>query len=183
MRRSSRWPPPGPFRPAGRPPTRSCRPTDRDRRKHCHRAAAECAASAVASDVKALHFPAAFPEVFLRDRPGFDCLLGNPAVGGSYRRGARLLGPSLPGLEESDRSGTEAGNHEAPRASDRLVDRVQHRPTLSTELNAEGFWRAAPTPGWHRRPGSVQGFRLALLAVLRDGGAIGVVLPRMALAA
>ena len=25
-----------------------------------------------------LHFPAAFPEVFLRDRPGFDCLLGNP---------------------------------------------------------------------------------------------------------
>ena len=25
-----------------------------------------------------LHFPAAFPEVFLRKRPGFDCLLGNP---------------------------------------------------------------------------------------------------------
>ena len=25
-----------------------------------------------------LHFPAVFPEVFLRDRPGFDCLLGNP---------------------------------------------------------------------------------------------------------
>ena len=25
-----------------------------------------------------LHFPARFPEVFLRDRPGFDCLLGNP---------------------------------------------------------------------------------------------------------
>ena len=25
-----------------------------------------------------LHFPAAFPEVFARDRPGFDCLLGNP---------------------------------------------------------------------------------------------------------
>ncbi len=25
-----------------------------------------------------LHFPVVFPEVFLRDRPGFDCLLGNP---------------------------------------------------------------------------------------------------------
>ena len=27
---------------------------------------------------KPLHFPVKFPEVFLRDRPGFDCLLGNP---------------------------------------------------------------------------------------------------------
>ena len=25
-----------------------------------------------------LHFPVAFPEVFLRDRPGFDCIVGNP---------------------------------------------------------------------------------------------------------
>ncbi len=25
-----------------------------------------------------VHFPAAFPEVFLRERPGFDCLIGNP---------------------------------------------------------------------------------------------------------
>ena len=25
-----------------------------------------------------VHFPAAFPEVFLRQRPGFDCVLGNP---------------------------------------------------------------------------------------------------------
>ena len=27
---------------------------------------------------KPLHFPVKFPEVFLRERPGFDCLLGNP---------------------------------------------------------------------------------------------------------
>ena len=30
------------------------------------------------SELAPVHFPAAFPEVFLRDRPGFDCLLGNP---------------------------------------------------------------------------------------------------------
>ncbi len=29
-------------------------------------------------DLDALHFPVAFPEVFVRDRPGFDCILGNP---------------------------------------------------------------------------------------------------------
>ena len=28
--------------------------------------------------IRPLHFPATFPEVFLRERPGFDCLLGNP---------------------------------------------------------------------------------------------------------
>ena len=28
--------------------------------------------------MKSLHFPIAFPEVFLRERPGFDCILGNP---------------------------------------------------------------------------------------------------------
>jgi hypothetical protein len=28
--------------------------------------------------LRCLHFPVAFPEVFLRARPGFDCVLGNP---------------------------------------------------------------------------------------------------------
>jgi hypothetical protein len=31
-----------------------------------------------AREIQALHFPIAFPEVFLRERPGFDCVLGNP---------------------------------------------------------------------------------------------------------
>ena len=28
--------------------------------------------------LQSLHFPIAFPEVFLRERPGFDCIIGNP---------------------------------------------------------------------------------------------------------
>ena len=28
--------------------------------------------------LRPVHFPAAFPEAFLRDNPGFDCLIGNP---------------------------------------------------------------------------------------------------------
>ncbi|HWQ25105.1 MAG TPA: hypothetical protein VNK94_13465, partial [Gaiellaceae bacterium] len=35
-------------------------------------------AAELARELQALHFPVAFPEVFLRERPGFDCLLGNP---------------------------------------------------------------------------------------------------------
>ena len=33
------------------------------------------AVTEAARSLMPLHFPAAFPEVFLRDRPGFDCLL------------------------------------------------------------------------------------------------------------
>ena len=29
-------------------------------------------------NLKTFHFPIAFPEVFLRERPGFDVILGNP---------------------------------------------------------------------------------------------------------
>lgn len=35
-------------------------------------------ASNVALQMRALHFPIAFPEVFLREHSGFDCILGNP---------------------------------------------------------------------------------------------------------
>jgi hypothetical protein len=35
-------------------------------------------ARALSAEVGALHFPIAFPEVFLRERAGFDCVIGNP---------------------------------------------------------------------------------------------------------
>jgi hypothetical protein len=35
-------------------------------------------AAELAEELQELHFPVAFPEVFLRKRPGFDCILGNP---------------------------------------------------------------------------------------------------------
>jgi hypothetical protein len=35
-------------------------------------------AQEAAASLQALHFPVTFPEVFLRDRAGFDCILGNP---------------------------------------------------------------------------------------------------------
>jgi hypothetical protein len=41
-------------------------------------AAHESGATDTAQRLAALHFPIAFPEVFLRERPGFDCILGNP---------------------------------------------------------------------------------------------------------
>jgi len=40
--------------------------------------AATAGARETAEQVSAVHFPVAFPEVFLRERAGFDCVLGNP---------------------------------------------------------------------------------------------------------
>ncbi|MEX1171820.1 MAG: hypothetical protein WEG56_04315 [Chloroflexota bacterium] len=40
--------------------------------------AAEPSAQEAVSDLNPAHFPYLFPEVFLRDRPGFDVLIGNP---------------------------------------------------------------------------------------------------------
>ena len=36
-------------------------------------------AAATAAEFNALHFPVAFPEVFVRSRSGFDAIIGNPA--------------------------------------------------------------------------------------------------------
>ena len=40
--------------------------------------AAQPAATTAVVELNPVHFPAVFPEVFLRDRPGFDVCLGNP---------------------------------------------------------------------------------------------------------
>ncbi len=51
------------------------------------------------------HMPYLFPEVFLRERPGFDVLVGEPALGGVARRGASLVGGlRLPGLRSMQQS-------------------------------------------------------------------------------
>ena len=47
-----------------------------------------------------VHFPAAFPEVFLRDNPGFDCLLGNPPWEQVVVATHQWWGRYLPGIRE-----------------------------------------------------------------------------------
>lgn len=54
------------------------------------------AARKLARRLQALHAPLRFPEVFLRDRPGFDCIVGNPP----FRR--LLLAGPFPGMGTGD---------------------------------------------------------------------------------
>jgi hypothetical protein len=56
---------------------RTAVPIDVDEDSIAHHPGSGVAAE-LADLVHSLHFPVAFPEVFLRDPPGFDCILGNP---------------------------------------------------------------------------------------------------------
>ncbi len=123
-----------------------------------------------------LHWPLAFPRVFSRSQPGFDAVVGNPpweevtvealAFYGLYR-------PDLRGLPEAARAA----------AIDQLVAERPELPVLLAEAQAEaatvrryvgaGEYQAMPSD-----PDLYKLFCQRYRAVLRDGGALGVVLPR-----
>lgn len=133
--------------------------------------------------VHALHFPIAFPEVFLRNRPGFDVILGNPpwqeATVEEHAFWARHF-PRLRGLSQQDQESRKA-------------ELRQSRPDLvkSYETEVEEMKRVRRALVCGIYPGMGTGdpdlykafcWRFWNLSQQEDGH-IGVVLPRSALAA
>ncbi len=146
-------------------------------------AAAAAAAREALEGLHALHFPIAFPEVFLRDRPGFDVILGNPpwqeATVEEHAFWARHF-PGLRGLPQRKRE-TEKARLRAERpdliaaweAEREEMEGVRKAlvggayPGMGTgdpDLYKAFCWRF-----WH--------------LTANEAGRIGVVLPRSALAA
>jgi hypothetical protein len=130
-----------------------------------------------------LHFPEAFPEVFLRRRPGFDVILGNPPWQEVTLEELGFWTRHFPGLK---------GLSEAERKR-RIPQLRRDRPDLVTEYEREVAQtdreRAVLGAGFY--PGMGTGdpdlykafaWRFWQLAAA-EGGRIGVVLPRSALAA
>ena len=133
----------------------------------------------------AFHFPIAFPEVFLRERPGFDVIVGNPPWQEATLEEDMFWARYVPGGFRRALSQREL---EATKAQFR-----RQRPDLfelyEKELaEAEALRRAltaGPYPGMGTGdPDLYKAFcwRFWTL-VCEDGGRIGVVLPRSALAA
>ena len=135
------------------------------------------------ASLNGLHFPIAFPEVFLRYRPGFDVIVGNPpwqeatveehAFWARHNPGLRALSqrrqeeekerlrierPDLVSLYEAEQSATDS----VRRAL--LGGAYPGMGTGDPDLYKAFTWRF-----WH--------------LAAEDGGRIGVVLPRSALAA
>lgn len=133
--------------------------------------------------LQVLHFPVAFPEVFLRRRPGFDVILGNPPWEKVKVEEHAFWGRHFPGIRGL--SARERNNEVRRLRAD--------RPDLQVELdrevaNAQSLRKALSGPSF---PGMGTGdadlykafcWRFWHLTAA-EGGCIGVVLPRSALAA
>ena len=135
------------------------------------------------AELHALHFPIAFPEVFLRNRPGFDVILGNPPWQEATVEEHAFWARHFPGLR-----GLPQSRQEEEKARSRL-----ERPDLVAVWKAErseieGVRKAlvgGDFPGMGTGdPDFYKAFcwRFWRLSAA-EGGRIGVVLPRSALAA
>ncbi|MGI8808891.1 MAG: Eco57I restriction-modification methylase domain-containing protein [Acidimicrobiales bacterium] len=128
-----------------------------------------------------LHWLTAFPQVFGRERPGFDAVVGNPpweevtvealAFYGLFRPGIR----SLP---EGDRAvALDALLALRPELAERLA-RARQRSAAE-----RGYLAAAGYPSMPGDPDLYKFFCARYQALLRNGGRLGVVLPRSAFSA
>ena len=146
----------------------------------------ETAVNAARRDLHGLdpvHFPVAFPEVFLRSRPGFDVIIGNPPWQEATVEELAFWARHFPGLRSLSQRQQEAEKNRLRKERSDLVlayeaeladtDRVRKAlvggayPGMGTgdpDLYKAFCWRF-----WH--------------LTAADRGRIGVVLPRSALAA
>ena len=133
--------------------------------------------------LSALHFPAAFPEVFLRKTPGFDVILGNPPWQEATIEEHAFWARHFPGLRSMTARRREA---EMRRLREERPDLVS---LYEGELEETKRMRKALVSGAY--PGMGTGdpdlYKAFCWRFWRltnnDGGHIGVVLPRSALAA
>ena len=135
-------------------------------------------AAALAREHRFLHWPLAFPRVFTGESPGFDVVVGNPpweevTVEGS---GFYLLHrPGLQGLPQAER---DAAIAELSAERPELVRALEEeRQRLGVERGALASGEYEPTSG---DPDLYKYFCQRYRLLVRDGGAIGVVLPRSA---
>ena len=134
-------------------------------------------------DLRAIHFPIAFPEVFLRERSGFDVVLGNPPWHEAKIEERSFWTRQFPGLralaqrkQEREKIRLRA---ERPDLWSRFQRQVQENALIERSLHSGAY------PGMGTGdPDLYKAFcwRFWNLTAA-DGGRIGVVLPRSALSA
>jgi hypothetical protein len=136
----------------------------------------------IATDLNALHVPIAFPEVFLREPAGFDCILGNPPWEKLQVERHHFWALRFPGLRSMTTRGMD----------DEIMRLSSERPDLVGELEREASVAKAvravlmsgPYPGLGRSHADLyKAFAWRFWQIARDGGTIGVVLPRVAVGA
>ena len=134
------------------------------------------------TNLQPVHFPAAFPEVFLRSRSGFDCILGNPPWEEVKTEELDFWRRHYPGLK--------AMSQTKQRVEIARLERM--RPDLVDEFLIEDAWSEQFRKLLHQGPYPEMGvgepdlykaFCWRFWHLVAIGGSIGVVLPRSAFAA
>ncbi|MDF1596193.1 MAG: hypothetical protein P1T08_08855 [Acidimicrobiia bacterium] len=135
----------------------------------------------LASQLGALHFPIAFPEVFSRGRPGFDCIVGNPPWEEVKTEELAFWNLHFPGLK---------GMAKTLQKSQIRLNRAQ-RPDLvaeyETQLAESDAVRhallAGPYDGMSEGdPDLYKAFAWRFWQLSHEDGFVGVVLPKSILA-
>jgi len=143
-----------------------------------HRAARE-----VLKPIPAFHFPVAFPEVFLRERAGFDVIVGNPPWEEATVEEDRFWTRYVPGFHSLPQHEQESSKRRLRRERPDLVSGYEKELAQAELLRR--VLTSGPFPGMGTGDPDVYkafAWRFWYLACA-DGGRIGVVLPRSALAA
>ena len=132
--------------------------------------------------LNAAHFPIAFPEVFIRDRPGFDALVGNPPWEEARTEKREFWALRFPGL----RSLSQANQ------TRRIAVLEAEHPEFAAEFGRERaqmeelamLLYSGPYPGMETGdPDLYKAFTWRFWKLVREHGRIGLVLPRSSLAA
>jgi len=130
-----------------------------------------------------LHFPVAFPEVFLRKRPGFDVILGNPPWQEATLEEHAFWARHFPGLRSLGQREQEQLKQELRRTRLDLVRLYEAEVSEMERLRKVLVGGGYPGMGTGD-PDLYKAFCWRFWnLVAADGGRIGVVLPRSALAA
>ena len=140
---------------------------------------------AVAEDaarrLSALHWPERFPRVFVRERPGFDAVVGNPPweeVTVEELSVYAMASPGLSSLPQGERELAVAELDERDPAIQKRVVAEQERVRAERRALASGDYAGSPGD-----PDLYKYFCQRYRRLLRAGGAFGVVLPRSAFSA
>jgi Eco57I restriction-modification methylase len=137
----------------------------------------------ILEDMHTTHFPVAFPEVFLRERAGFDVILGNPPWEEATLEEDAFWARHYPGLRSLPQREQEALKTDLRKDRPDLL--AQYEEELATAESTRRALVRGPFPGMGTGdPDLYKAFcwRFWFL-VAEKGGRIGVVLPRSVLAA
>ncbi len=138
-------------------------------------------ARALGDENRFLHWPLAFPGVFARENPGFDAVVGNPPweeITVEELAFYGLFAPGIRSLPEKERSeAIERLRTERPELGKRHAAALDRAAGHRTYYSASGEYASLPGD-----PDLYKFFCQRYGALLRDGGVLGVVLPRSAFA-